>query len=366
MARVIAILLCLTAANGATATDALFRDAAAAQQRKDFATAVSKYEALLKIQPDILAARANLGSALAELGQYDKAVVAFQFVLVRNPEDTAVRINLAQTFIRMQRWSDAAAQLEIINPIEADNIIASRLLLNCYMQTGSNQKLLAAAQTVSRLHPDDVDFIHFNGIALLRNGIPEGAAESLEKAGALGRRPDALTLAGVTRLKLGQLAQARQDLDRAVAMNPGTPGALTMAGLARDKSGDEEGAKVLFQKALALNSDDFDASLNLGAVLYREKNLSAARTSIANALRIQPTSAMAQYAMALIRAAVGESAASIADLERIVRLNPNWVEPRIKLASLYFRQQQKEEGLRQQTIVDQLIAQGRDQHAAFE
>ena len=50
----------------------------------------------------------------------------------------------------MQRWSDAAAQLEIINPLGADNIVASKLLLNCYLQAGSNQKLLAAAQTASR------------------------------------------------------------------------------------------------------------------------------------------------------------------------------------------------------------------------
>ena len=219
---------------------------------------------------------------LPNSGQYDKAIAAFQVALARTPGDTAVRINLAQVFIKMQQWSDAAAQLEIINPIKADNIVASKLLLNCYLQSGSNQKLLAAARTVSRVHPGDVDLMHVTGIALLRNGIPEQGAESLEKAGTLGRRPDALTLAGVTRLKLGQTAaQARQDLDRAVAMNPGTPGALTMAGLARDKSGDEDGAKDLFQKALAVNSDDFDASLNLGAVLYREKNISAARKSVA-------------------------------------------------------------------------------------
>src|SRR4051794_27059237 len=85
-----------------SSADAMFREAAAAQQRKDFATAVSKYEALLKIEPEILAARANLGSALAELGQYPQAIAAFESVLARTPNDRAVRINLAQVYIKTQ------------------------------------------------------------------------------------------------------------------------------------------------------------------------------------------------------------------------------------------------------------------------
>ena len=68
------------------------------------------------------------------------------------------------------------AQLEVINPIDRDNTVRSKLLLNCYLQTGSNQKLLAAAQSVSHVHPDEVDFLHLTGIALLRNGIPEQGA----------------------------------------------------------------------------------------------------------------------------------------------------------------------------------------------
>jgi tetratricopeptide (TPR) repeat protein len=203
-------------------------------------------------------------------------------------------------------------------------------------------------------------------MALIRSGQPEKGIPLAKRAAAQENSADAYLLAGATEMSLGQFTAAREDLERAVSLNPGLPAALSFAGLARDKTGDEPGAKQAFEKALALNPDDFDANLHLAAILYREREFDAARPLLERALKLQPSSRMAQYAMALVEAGQGQTEKAVSELEKIVQEAPNWVEPHVKLASLYYKCHRAPDAERERAIVDRLVAQHRDQHASFE
>lgn len=61
----------------------LFRDALAAQQRGDDASAVLKYRELLKLYPDSIEVRANLGAALAKMNRYDEAIEHYRAALTK-------------------------------------------------------------------------------------------------------------------------------------------------------------------------------------------------------------------------------------------------------------------------------------------
>src|SRR5215472_5167355 len=52
----------------------LYRDADAAYDRGDIQQAIQLYERLIKIDPDSVAARTNLGVALAHVGRYRDAI----------------------------------------------------------------------------------------------------------------------------------------------------------------------------------------------------------------------------------------------------------------------------------------------------
>ena len=64
----------------------LFLDAQGAQQSGNNELAIQKYQQLLASHPEVVAARANLGIALAALGRYDESVAqdaaALRLVLV--------------------------------------------------------------------------------------------------------------------------------------------------------------------------------------------------------------------------------------------------------------------------------------------
>ena len=82
--------------------ETLFREADAAYEGGDFEQAVRLYEKLLKLQPDSIGARANLGAALAHAGRYDDAVFQYKEALKRDPENSGV---LPRSYAR---WRNSA------------------------------------------------------------------------------------------------------------------------------------------------------------------------------------------------------------------------------------------------------------------
>ena len=73
----------------------LFRDAQQAQQAGDNQLAAQKYQEVLKSHPEVVAAHANLGIALAAVGRYDEAVVENNAALELVPGNRDLRMNLA-------------------------------------------------------------------------------------------------------------------------------------------------------------------------------------------------------------------------------------------------------------------------------
>jgi tetratricopeptide (TPR) repeat protein len=124
--------------------------------------------------------------------------------------------------------------------------------------------------------------------------------------------------------------------------------------MARERMVDNQGAMEAFRKALEREPNDFEANFGLGSLLYFERDLGAARTYLDRALRIDPSSVLARYEMALVEKAAGQFEAAAADLETVVNADPNYLNAHIELAALYFRLKRLEDGARERQIVDRL------------
>ena len=53
--------------------------------------------------------------------------------------------------------------------------------------------------------------------------------------------------------------------------------------------------------------------------------------------------------------------AAVKDLEKVVRAEPEWIEPHVELAALYYRLNRPEDGAREKQIVDRLAEEQRRQ-----
>jgi tetratricopeptide (TPR) repeat protein len=127
----------------------------------------------------------------------------------------------------------------------------------------------------------------------------------------------------------------------------------------RECAFDEKGAESDLRKALELNPKDFEAAAHLGAVLYTRRDLAEAKVYLDRALALDPASPFAIYEMALWKSASGQVNSAVADLEKVVRMDPGWIQAHVELAALYYRLHRQQEGLKERQIVDRLSAEQR-------
>jgi Tfp pilus assembly protein PilF len=168
-------------------------------------------------------------------------------------------------------------------------------------------------------------------------------------------------LAGSTLLDLNEFAQARRDLDNAMHLDPSLPGLCTLDGTARDKDGDAKAAEPAFREALKQNPNDFDANLYLGAILYQQRNMEEAKKYLDEALELKPDSTMARYESAMWKSTSGDYQAAVEQLEKLVTDDPQWLEPHVELATLYYKLHRSADGARERQIVEKLTAQQQQQ-----
>ena len=120
-----------------------------------------------------------------------------------------------------------------------------------------------------------------------------------------------------------------------------------------------------YRKALALNANDFDALLHLGALLYKERELGEAERLIGRVLQLRPSFVPAEYQLALIHTALGKVSEAVSEFERIAAAAPDWIEPHVQLAVLYYRLSRPADGSRQRQIVDRLSKQSRQETGVY-
>ena len=334
----------------------LFRDAVAAQQRGDDATAIAKYQQLLKTRPDVIEVRANLGAALARQGRFDEAIEQYRAALAKDEGNFALRMNLGLAYYKKGAFAEAVKALEPLRGTGNDEVRVATLLADCHARLGNNAQVIAILGPVEASHPDDLSVAWLLGSALIGAGRASDGLERVEKVARRGNSAEAYLLAGRTLLKMDEFERARDDADAALRLNPKLPGALTLRGTVLQYLGDNPGAMAALRKALEEDSKDFEVHLTLGAVLSAERELEEARRHLERARELNPGSNLALYEMARLERTEGNVNAAIRDFERVVKADPNWAQPHLELSVLYFRANRQEDGEREKAVYDKLNA----------
>lgn len=348
-------LLASAAAAQSPNAEQLFRDAVAAQNRGDQATAISKYRQLLKIRPDVVEARANLGAALAGQGRFDEAIEQYRSALAKR-DNPGLRLNMALAYYKKGALPEAIAQLRALLTADPANLRAATLLADCYARAGQDEQIITLLAPLEASHSDDPGLEWMLGSALIRSGRREEGLARVEKVAKRSNNAEAYLLAGQTALKLDDFERARDEADAAFRLNPRLPGVLTLRGMALPYLGDNQGAITALRGALDSNPNDFDAHLHLGAVLHTERDLQGARQHLERALQLNPESNLARYEFARVERAEGKLDAAAADFEKVIRADPNWAQPHIELSAVYFRLNRQEDGEKEKAIFDRLSA----------
>jgi tetratricopeptide (TPR) repeat protein len=338
----------------ATADD-LLRKAVAEQQRGDFKAAIEDYRKALAINPDMAEARANLGAALAAAGDLDGAIREDLRALDNAPDKTGVRMNLALAYYKKGDWQNAQQEFAKVNAARPGDITVAMLLGYSQIKLGRAAEAVGLLLPLEPGHEDNMDFEYVLGYALIDAGKPEGLPR-LEKSATATRSVDAFVIAGAARLHRREFKEARADLDEALKIDPNFPGAQTLAGQARDALGDTAAALPAFEAALRQDPRDLMANLYLGTMRLKDRDLEGARPLLQIAVELAPQMPQARLQWAKLNSMTGKFAEAAAMLEELEKADPNWIDPHIELAALYYKLHRPEDGQRERDVVQQLEA----------
>jgi len=174
---------------------------------------------------------------------------------------------------------------------------------------GKYREAIEAFQRALAAKPDDVDALYHLGVALRKDDRHREARDVLQKALTLAPGMDKIHFdLAVTHYALGNDREALAALDLAERADPNDALISYYQGLAFHRLGDFEHSVPRFLRSVALSpSLGLTAHYYAGVGLYRRGLLDEARDELSEVLRIDPVSAPANSARALL-AQIGTTA----------------------------------------------------------
>jgi predicted TPR repeat methyltransferase len=160
-------------------------------------------------------------------------------------------------------------------------------------------------------------------VARHREGrYPEAAAIYRQILGVDPDNVDALHFLGVAELQAGRAADALAHLDRAVALAPDHPDALSNRGNVHRTLRHLDAAEADYRRALALRPDDANTLGNLGTVLRARGDLAGAVAVYRSVLAQRPDHATAWQNLASALDGLGQRSEAVAAYREAARLSP--------------------------------------------
>jgi tetratricopeptide (TPR) repeat protein len=341
------------------------RQAIALQKAGDFAGAVVKYREFLKVQPDAVPIRSNLGVSLASLGRFEEAIAEYRAALKMDPANNGVALNLAIAYYKTGRIPEAAKELRQLHDRVPAEKQVTFLLADCDLRMGKNEEVIHLLTfNPGAKESDDLAVCYMLGMALIRaNRVSEGQRQ-IDRILRNGDSAEAHLMLGSAKLAISDLAGAREEFAKAVALNPNLPELHGLYGVTLLSTGDSEAAQREFRTELKADPNSFESNLELGVLSRQDQKLDDAMAFFGRALRVRPGDVAVRYQIATVLLAQSKTEESLKDLLSIVQEAPQFTEAHVTLATIYYRLKRKEDGDRERALVRKLTAEAQARQPA--
>lgn len=202
---------------------------------------------------------------------YTAALSYFEQALKLNPECLVCRYNVGRSLIKLERYRDAIEEFEKITEKNQGYADAYASIGEAYSLAGRHVKSLRFYQKALAISPDDPITLNNYANSLDQVGEYENALSYFNKA--LKIYPDmveALCSRGVALFKLGRKKEAYKSVKRAYELKPDDAETNNNLGVILDDLGKKKSAFKHYKEAVRLKPDFPNAVYNLG-LMYIER-----------------------------------------------------------------------------------------------
>jgi len=269
--------------------------------------AVAEYEAALRLQPDSAEAHNNLGLAWSQVpGRLNDTIAEYEAALRLRPDSAKAHNNLGSAWSKLPgRLGDAIAEYQAALRLQPGFAEAHNNLGNAWSKVpGRLHDAIAEYEAALRLQPGFAR-AHSN-LAGALSQIPGRLTDAVaEYKAAVGLQPDYVQAhinLGVALSQMpGRLNDAVAEYEAALRLQPDSAEAHNNLGLAlAQMPGRLNDAIAEHQAALRLQPDFAPGWHNLGVGYFHQGNLPAAAAAFREELRLSPSDAAAQQALATV------------------------------------------------------------------
>lgn len=273
-------------------------------RQRDYAKAASTLERGLKVSPGMNSAVALLGISLFETTDYPRARPVLENALKANPNDTNVQTYLARDLIKLGDNAAAAAVLEKLTVRQPKNQEAFYMLSKVYMDMSER-----ALAKMNAIDPNSVLSRQLSAEVMESMNNYDGAVVQLKKAVEM-----APTLAG-NHYKLGDAYWNLSDWDQAMEqfnaelqVDPGNCMAQWKIGsVLLQKNGSSEDALSVLNKAISTCPTLSDARVDRARALSKLDRNQDAVTDLELAEKATPNDASIHFLLSKVYRSLGRT-----------------------------------------------------------
>jgi tetratricopeptide (TPR) repeat protein len=266
----------------------------------------------------------GLGNIYSNRQKYDKAIVYYDSLLERNPEDEVALANKGHAFFHLGRFSEALACSDKALEIDQQDAVAWSVRALILSELGKLDDAIASHDKAIELDPKEWVFWYNKGNTLSSSGMHEEAIECYDKALELNPGVKYALINKCSALyKLGRFDEVLECIDNALKMYPKDAKFWEFKASILYNLGKFDDVLVCINKALEIEPENYGFLGNKAVTLHTLGRTDDALKCIDKALKINQKDATLWYQKGRITKDFNEA---IKYFDKALEFNPDHVE----------------------------------------
>lgn len=320
--------------------DDLFSQAGALSARGDYAGAIDKFRAALRLRPGAPEALSNLGVMYHMAARYAEAVETMDTVVKSSPDLFPARLILGLDLVHLHRFADAIQHLEAARQLNSSSAEALYGLAAAYLGVERLQPAADLYEARTQTAPDEADAWY--GLGLCYERMAEAASRALSRTPG-GAALDKQFLSEFL-IDRGENRLAEEAMREAVALQRQEPTAAAQAAY-RSARALAERSRRAFTRLLEVAPDAWQSRLFLGDLNRQQRHFDEAIQHYEAVERSQPTNTAPAIGLATVYWELGQFDKSEEYLRRVLAANPKAPQALFQLGDIRVRQRRDEEAI---------------------
>jgi len=251
------------------------------------------FDQVLKINPADTDAYEQRGGVHYLLGNYDKAISDFTFVILAKPQAN-IYINRGMAYLEQVKYNDALRDLENAMNMNEDDPEAYRVIGDTYFAKGEAEQAIEYYSMALNKDPDDQKTLNNRGNTYQQLGMNSLALADYDHAVAVTQNSHTYTNRAKFWLNQGEYDKALVDCRRASQLDYKNAEAYYYIGQVENAKGNTQRALSNFNKAVEINDQRADFYNGRGLALFKLNEFEDALDDFKQAVAIDPSDAAAK------------------------------------------------------------------------